>query len=171
MDWVRLGIAFKASRKDKGLTQPEAGALIGVSKGPIQTIDRGVPHSRVTGTMRAYARLLDWTEGSIERVLAGGDPIVHAGPEGPVGVGESAEVAEATYVARDFALPLRIRKELDDDGELLDTAVITLPGGGRALVIVKSKEGASAEEIEEDLKAWRDEAEPHLKDLSAPTDD
>ncbi|GAA2348088.1 hypothetical protein OKJ48_20690 [Streptomyces kunmingensis] len=47
-------------------------------------------------------------------------------------------------------------RKLGDDGELLDTAVITLPGGGRALVIVKAGEGATPEQIGEDLKAWRE---------------
>ncbi|MFC7306221.1 hypothetical protein ACFQVC_18615 [Streptomyces monticola] len=67
-------------------------------------------------------------------------------------------------------LPLRVANELSDDGELLDTAVINLPGGGRAVVVVKAGLQATPEEIEESLKAWR-ATEPDLQELAAHGDE
>src|SRR5437868_7984019 len=78
-DWERLGREFAAAREAAGLTQVEAGKRIDVSRTPIQAIERGrqsngSPFTKVTGTMRAYARLIGWTEDSPARILGGEGP-------------------------------------------------------------------------------------------------
>ncbi|MFZ3558128.1 helix-turn-helix domain-containing protein [Streptomyces sp. BH055] len=166
-DWAHLGRTFARSRREQGLKQTEAAERIGVSRGPIQTIEAGATeYTRITGTMRTYARLLGWMDGSIERVLEGGDPAYGSAADSGVDI----RIGDAEYEVKDTRLPRRIREELGDQGEVLDTAVITLPGGGRAVVVVKGKEGGTPEEVQEALDAWL-ASEPHLKELGAAGDD
>ncbi|MFB6813056.1 hypothetical protein ACFCV8_00710 [Streptomyces sp. NPDC056347] len=57
-------------------------------------------------------------------------------------------------------------------GQLLDTMVIRLPGGGQAVVVARGKEGGSPEEIQAALEAWR-RAQPQLQEIEvrAETDE
>ncbi|MFI5664635.1 hypothetical protein [Streptomyces sp. NPDC051684] len=115
----------------------------------IQSIERGHEFGKPTRTIRAYAKLLNWADGSIEQVLSGGNPSheVH---------GAAALNVQASMDADldDKRLPLRIVHELSDDGTLLDTAVLKIGDKGRAIVVVKGEPGVSAEELVEELRAW-----------------
>src|SRR5438105_4190259 len=78
-DWERLGNAFAEARKAAGLTQVDVAKRLSVTRTPIQAIERGRqpnnnPYIKVTATMRAYARLIGWTEDSPARILHGEEP-------------------------------------------------------------------------------------------------
>lgn len=154
-DWVRLGEAFKTARATHApkLTQDDVQRALDVSRATVQNIERGKVFSRPTPSHRAYARLVGWTDDSIDQVLAGGAPTTAT---------VSAAVPEQSAPVPD-GLPLRIAEELTA-GQLLDTMVIKLPGGGQAVVIARGKEGGSPEEIQAALEAWR-RAQPKLEEI------
>ncbi|MEU2755980.1 helix-turn-helix transcriptional regulator [Streptomyces albidoflavus] len=157
-DWVRLGRALAEGRKEAGLTQAEAASRLDTSVSTVQAIERGGTWAKPTPTIRAYVRLVGWTDDSVERVLAGGEPsrVVEATADLSVaGAEPGAPVPDG--------LPLRVAAELAS-GPLLDTMVIQLPGGGQAVVVARGKEGGSPEEIQAALEAWR-RAQPQLQEI------
>ncbi|MEU0634361.1 helix-turn-helix transcriptional regulator [Streptomyces sp. NPDC005989] len=160
-DWVRLGRALAAGRKQAGLTQPDVASRLGASLSTVQAIERGGDWTKPTPTIRAYARLLGWTDGSVETVATGGEPTLEA---------DAGARAEPSAPVPD-GLPLRVAEELAA-GPLLDTMVIRLPGGGQAVVVARGKEGGSPEEIQAALEAWR-RAQPQLQEIEvrAETDE
>lgn len=161
-DWTRLGKALQAARRapSVGLTQEEMAEALGVGRSVIQLIEAGNKYKKPTSAMRTYAARVGWADGSIERVLDGGDPIP-AEASAPEGEAKQAPPAEASA---DAGLPLRIVHELKGQGDLLDTAVIPLGDGASMVVVVKGKPGASHEEIARNLEAWR-EAQGQLMEL------
>ncbi|MCX5112170.1 helix-turn-helix domain-containing protein [Streptomyces sp. NBC_00378] len=161
MDWVRLGEAFKAARAthEPRLTQDDVQRALDVSRATVQNIERGKAFGRVTPTHRAYARLVGWTDDSVEQVLAGGEPTRTADSE--------SATSEPGAPVPD-GLPLRVAEELAS-GPLLDTMVIRLPGGGQAVVVARGKEGGSPEEIQAALEAWR-RAQPQLHEIEVRVD-
>lgn len=123
----------------------------------MQAIERGTTYTKPTSLIRAFAKAVGWADGSVERVLEGGEPaLAHEEPP--------AAEPEATETIPDGKLPLRVVADLTDEGALLDTAVIPLPGGGQAVVVVKGKAGGTPAEIQEALEAWR-RTQPHLQGL------
>jgi len=155
-EWRHLGRELAAARKRLGRTQVDVADALGVSRTPIQAIERGGPFDKITGTIREYARLVGWADGSIEAVLAGDSPKT-APPEPPDAV-----------LAGD--LPLRIVEEIGE-GQLLDTDVIELPGSGaRMTVVVRGAPNATPAEIKRDLLAWR-RAQRHLQELGEDEDE
>lgn len=149
--WLLLGRALREGRTRAGLTQVGVADAIGVSRTPIQAIERGAGFDKVTGTMRSYARLVGWTNDSIDAVLAGGQPRYQDDPEG------SSD--------RDSDLPLLILDELKE-GRLLAADVLDLDrygAGARMIVVVRGEADATPEEIKRDLVAWR-RARRHLQD-------
>ncbi|WP_406463024.1 helix-turn-helix domain-containing protein [Streptomyces sp. NBC_00111] len=150
-DWARLGAALKAAREDLGLEQQQVAEQIGVKRGALRNIEIG-DFSRVTPTVRTYARIVGWTDASIEEVLAGGAPT----PTAP------ADVEEVTITdgATPDELPLRIKAALAA-GPLLDAVVIDLPAEdgedpeAQMVVIVKGRRGdATPEQIRKALLQW-----------------
>ena len=163
-DWTRLGKALQAARRAPsiGLTQEEMAVALGVGRSVIQLIEGGKEYKKPTPAMRTYAARVGWAEGSVERVLAGGDPILTGQLETePPAKADQEAPAES---AADAGLPLRIVHELKTRGDLLDTAVIPLGDGASMVVVVKGKPGASQEEIARNLEAWR-EAQGQLMEL------
>lgn len=155
--WFRLGRALADARKAAGLTQVEVASAIGASRQPIQAIERGRGFEKITGTMRSYARLVGWPEGSIEAVLAGGEPIQpSAAPEAPA------------QQAPD-GLPLSILEEIGE-GRLIGVDVFELPGSNARMTVVVRAPDASPEEIKRDLLAWR-RARRHLQGFGDADDD
>ncbi|MGW4028190.1 helix-turn-helix transcriptional regulator [Streptomyces sp. NPDC004838] len=144
-DWVRLGRKLAAARDAISLTQVQIAERIGVTRTPIQSIERGDDRAKITGTMRSYARIVGWADGSTEAVLVGGDPVYVS--EAPAE--EGAAVAEPR-------LPAVLRAELSE-GEILDHGVydLTEDGSSRIVVVAIGPEGASADEIKEFMRAWR----------------
>ncbi|MFJ7999053.1 helix-turn-helix domain-containing protein [Streptomyces sp. NPDC096310] len=146
-DWKRLGREFAAARTRAGLSQVELGERIGVSRGPIQTIERGhtkgVSPARVSSTMRSYASFLGWTDDSIEAILQGGKPTLTQ--------------PESERMPGGERIPLRIAAELRD-GQILDDGVFDLSPDDehfQLLIMVKGKEGATPEEVSAYMDKWR----------------
>ncbi|WP_327436115.1 helix-turn-helix domain-containing protein [Streptomyces sp. NBC_01201] len=160
--WVRLGDRFKAARAthEPKLTQEDVQRALDVSRATVQNIERGKPFSRPSPSHRAYARLVGWTDDSVDQVLAGGEP-TRVTDADPAPIEQSAPVPDG--------LPLRIAEELAT-GQLLDTMVIRLPGGGQAVVVARGKEGGSPEEIQAALEAWR-RAQPQLQEIEVRVDE
>ncbi|MFJ9573617.1 helix-turn-helix domain-containing protein [Streptomyces bacillaris] len=151
-DWARLGSALRAAREDLGLGQLQVAERIGVKRGALRNVERG-EISRVTPTVREYARIVGWTEASVDAVLNGGEPTrEEAAPPGP---------DMTVLVDTPEELPLRIKAALASDGPVLDTAVITLTGvdgldsGAQMVIVVKGRTDAlTPEQIREALLQW-----------------
>lgn len=167
-DWARLGRAFAEAREAAGLKQTEVAERIGVTRTPIQTIERGgvkgKPLKKISPTMRSYARILQWTDDSIEKTLGGGSPDVKTG--------ETAVASAPSGDANPFAnLPLAIVDQLQNGGPLIEAKVIALPSTRSDVhltIVVQGEPGASAEEIRDALFAWR-KAQRHLQNLGDET--
>lgn len=154
MDWVRLGAAVKASRKAMGITQLQLGAAAGVSRATVQNIEAGQEFARVTSTLRVIERTLHWQEGSIELVLAGGDPVALGVVPLPDPVPEPARGGGGSVPGR---LPLKVVRELEEGGPVLDARVLDLTpggGGGKMIVVVTGEVDATPDQIRAALLAW-----------------
>lgn len=163
-DWAQLGRAMARARRALGLSQIEVADAIGVTRTPIQGIERGNKFTKVTGTMRSYARLLGWADGSIEAVLAGGEPT-------PAKTEQSRQEPEPSPpLALAPELPLDVRYELSAEaGPVIGATVLAVPGaspGSRMIVVMKGAPDASPEKIREDLLAWSAE-QRRLRALSS----
>lgn len=149
-DWERLGHAFAEARKAAGLTQVEVAERLSVTRTPVQAIERGrqpngTPFSKVTATMRAYARLVGWTEDSPRRILNGQEPEPAKQP-----VSEQASEPKSD-------LPPAIDLELRS-GKTLDSAVVHLgpeDDDTRIIVVLKGAADLSEEELERAWQQWR----------------
>ncbi|WP_435246404.1 helix-turn-helix domain-containing protein [Streptomyces sp. NRRL F-5630] len=170
-DWARLGRAFAEDRTARRLTQDDVVRALGVSRATVQNMERGTGASgkaftRVTPTMRQYAQLLSWAEGSIQQVLDGGEP----NHVQDASVKLTAAGGEPTVPAPTAGLPLRVAQELESDGPLLDTVTIPLPGGGTVVVVAKGKPQGTPAEIEASLRAWL-RTQPQLQVLDEPEEE
>ncbi|MGW6454981.1 helix-turn-helix domain-containing protein [Streptomyces sp. NPDC055078] len=150
-DMERLGAALKASRRARRpqMTQEGTATLLGVSRATVQNIERGTGPTKPNATVREYAQLLGWTPDSVDRVLAGGEPVLrHQEPEEAP---RPKAVAQATP-----ELPAVLRAELAE-GQILAHGVydLTEDGSSRMVVVAMGPEGATAEEITEFAHAWR----------------
>lgn len=150
-DWERLGKAFAAARRDKGYTQQEAADALHVSRTPIQAIERGrqsngVDFTKVTRTMRDYARLVGWTPDSPTRILNSDEPET----------AEPAAPSQTEPIASD--LPPAVDRELRS-GKTLDHAVVNLGSDDdddtRLIVVLKGAEDMTEEEIDALWLKWR----------------
>lgn len=164
-DWKRLGREFATQRETVGLTQVTAAQALGVSRTPIQAIERGrqsngSPFTKVTQTMRAYARLIGWTENSPQAILDGGNPEPAGSP------------AEASTPAHSAGLPPAIDLELRS-GKTLDSTVVHLgeedDDDTRIIVVLKGAEDLSDEELDELWRKWR-KTRRHLQAIPGESD-
>lgn len=140
-DWTRLGRAIADARKAKGMTQDELAGAVGVGRSTVQSLERGArQHPKVLPTHRAIARVLDWTESSIEAVLTGGEPTGSGRGPTPVppattGHGDS----QADELLDD--LTERVRLALLG-GRVVDSDVVELgPDDGESEVVMIWKRG------------------------------
>lgn len=152
-DWERLGRAFAQARTAAGLTQVEVAEQLHVSRTPIQAIERGrqpngKAFAKVTSTMRAYARIVGWTEDSPGRIADGGEPEM-----APAGQAEPEPEPDRPD------LPESVDRELRD-GPTRDTAVIHLnpddeDDDTRIILVLKGGESLSNEELDRRWQQWR----------------
>lgn len=147
-DWERLGEAFAEARKAANLTQVEVAERLSVTRTPIQAIERGrqangSPFTKVTATMRSYARLLGWTEDSPTRILNGQ---------------ESEQATQpASQSDSKSDLPPAIDLELRT-GRTIDHTVVHLGSeeeDARIIVVLKGAEDLSEAELEKLWHEWR----------------
>ena len=163
--WEHLGRSFAAAREAIGLTQVQAAEALGVSRTPIQAVERGrqsngQPFTKVTGTMRAYARLVGWTETSPARILNGQEPEPATQPVLPEG-------AESRT-----GLPTAVDRELRS-GKTLDHTVVHLGNEDdddtRIIVVLKGAEDISEEELDRLWQQWR-RTRRHLQAIPGESD-
>lgn len=164
-DWERLGRTFATSREAVNLTQVAAAKALGVTRTPIQAIERGRqsngrPFTKVTGTMRAYARLVGWTESSPARILDGQEPEQATQPVSAPSDGTASD------------LPSAVDRELRS-GKTLDHAVVNLGSKSdddtRLIVVLKGAEDLSEEELDTLWQQWR-RTRRHLQAIPGESD-
>jgi transcriptional regulator with XRE-family HTH domain len=148
-NWARLGDELKAARFERGMTQQEVAGRIGVKRGALRNIEKG-EIAKVTPTVLAYARLVGWSEDSIERVLDDGDPVLRedCGPSQAVVPEPGAEASD---------LSIRVQQALKE-GPLIDSRVteVTTPSGRvRATIVVRGEEGTPADQLLAVLRSLR----------------
>lgn len=159
-DSKRLGSELQRARESRRprLKQGDAGDALGVSRTTIQNIEHG-KFTRINSTVRRYARLLGWPEGTEDRVMAGG-PVLD---EGASGNSPSSEAPSSG-----LGLSPEVEYELRA-GETLGSQVINLgpdDEDGHIIVVLQGRKGATPEEIERIAARYR-RARRHLQGLSA----
>ena len=73
-DWRRLGRFVAAERARLGLSPAQLAAQIGLSKRTIENVEAGGRDTYRHTTLSRIEDALGWEPGSVERILAGGDP-------------------------------------------------------------------------------------------------
>jgi transcriptional regulator with XRE-family HTH domain len=73
--WARVAEQVKVRREDLGLTQRQVAIAAGTTDRYISAIERAERDTYQQKTLRAIARALGWQSGSIDLILAGGDPV------------------------------------------------------------------------------------------------
>lgn len=153
-DWTRLGEELKAARAGRGLEQQQMAVTIGVKRGAVRNIERGAI-LKITPTVLAYARLVGWTDDSVESVLSGGNPCIReATPLQPQPQQED-EAGNERDPASGFSA--RVKQSLQE-GPLIDARITELvtPGGRvRATIVIRGEEGTPAEDLLTALRSLR----------------
>ncbi|MGW6393051.1 helix-turn-helix domain-containing protein [Streptomyces sp. NPDC055103] len=172
-DWSGLGARLRARREDLRMSQEAVGQQIGVQRNALRRIEGGMIQ-RVSATVRAYAKLIGWTNDSVEAVLAGGAPTLLEGFADRHGnVSPTPEPDFAGEIARALMsrLPARIVQEIID-GEVVEHDVLDLrPDGSSALmtlIVERSPETPTAQ-VQEDLRHWSEVQRQLRKLLQAQT--
>jgi transcriptional regulator with XRE-family HTH domain len=161
-DWLRLGKAVQKARNGMGLSQIALGELAGVKRTAIQTIERGHTFLRITSTLRDVEHALGWGRGSVEIILAGGEPLA---PGEPGELDSNGRLRSDAY----GGLPLRMTQALIQ-GTTLDTMIVPLTPNVEMVVVVKGKPNATPEQLQLALLAW-EEQRGHLGRLTKPQDE
>ncbi|WP_434593491.1 helix-turn-helix transcriptional regulator [Streptomyces sp. A5-4] len=141
-DWPRLGEMLKTARAERGMEQQDVAESIGVKRGALYNIDRGAI-TRVTPTVLAYARLVGWTEKSVDLVLAGGDPVSREDEQPAAPSPETAPEPPASDLSVLVQQSLR-------EGPLLASRIaeVTTPNGKvRATIVIRGEDGTAPEDL------------------------
>lgn len=136
----KLGSLLQVARQARRpkLTQPEAAAAIGVSRGTIQKIEAG-DFAEVNKNVRKYASFLGFTDGEADRVARG---------EHEVTLEDAPEPGQ---------LPPAVEYELRSS-KTLEAGVIPLgpdEADGHVIVILQGRKDASPEELERIAARYR----------------
>jgi len=161
-DYARLGEQLKAARTARRprISQTDAAAALGVGRSTIQKMESGGAGQVTPTTLRAYAQWLGWSADSIERVLAGGDPVP----------AEETQHALSDAVP-DASLPPDIEYELRE-GRVLGGQVFNLgpdDSDGQIIVLYQGRKDATPEEVERIAARYR-QARRYLQNMGVDTD-
>ncbi|MFE6408474.1 helix-turn-helix transcriptional regulator [Streptomyces sp. NPDC057837] len=146
-EWARLGERLKAGRIARGMEQQEVASQIGVKRGAVRNIEVGKV-AKVTMTIRAYARLIDWTDDSVERVLDGGEPTLRE----PASA-QDGERTAGSEPASDLSLEVQESLRRGPLLRSLVKEVKTPTGRVRATIVIRGEDGQSPEELLEALRS------------------
>lgn len=107
-DWARLARAVARQRNDLRLSQRQLAERAGVSPGTIQNLEdpTRVP-TKPLRTMGQIERALEWAAGSVDEVLAGGEPTLSLAPR-PQTSAPGVEIPRRP-MTRDLKHELRLR--------------------------------------------------------------
>lgn len=139
-DWARFGELVEAARRRRGWTQEDLVRAAGVGLSTVQSIERGRREKpQILPTHRIVARALGWADGSIETVLAGGEPVEadSAAPDLVVNV-PSDKVEKVGTLLDD--LTARVREALLG-GTVADATAIDLGPDDEGGVVIIWKRG------------------------------
>lgn len=148
-DWERLAGAIRASRTRLRLTQKELAAAAGVAHNTIKNLESGhFPYATRPRKLPDVAHALGWTPGSVDAVLAGGDPTVSE-PE------PQRQVRDVTLPE---GMPERVREAIQG-GAVVEAKVLEMPGerpGMRMVTLLMRDEDAvvDPEEVRANLAKW-----------------
>lgn len=112
-DWKALGQAVINRRADLGYTQRELAARMNMSERILGAIEQAERGSYARSTVRALERGLLWEAGSVESLLAGGQPKelpIPSPAEGLAGMSDAELVAQISERITELArrLPARL---------------------------------------------------------------
>lgn len=159
-DWARLARAIQHARESRRMpgglrmTQQQLAEAAEVSLSTIQNLeDPGRTPRRRPPTLAAVERVF-WKPGSVDAVLAGGNPVPVSDAAPASGV--ATPPADPPTARLGERLPLRVRHELD--GEVFDTDVIDLGRSGMKMVVVITRDPGQDlpddDELREDYREW-----------------
>jgi transcriptional regulator with XRE-family HTH domain len=162
-DWKRLAEAVRHERRRRGLTQKALADSAGVVEASVQKLERGDGYERRPTAPYAVAEAFGWTRGSIESILAGGEPMSASPREAA-----SAEPPIEPTFAR--GMPLRIQEALQR-GDIVDTEVLEFgpDGSGMEMVVVlRRRDGeppVDPEVMRRGLEQWT-RAQPQIRKIA-----
>jgi len=151
--WDRLSRAIASARRGKGMTQDEMAAALEVGRATIQKMESGHVYSKVQPVHRSAARVLGWSEKSVEQILSGGEPtLVEAGEALPA-PGRGSELDE---VLNDLSEHVRMALL---GGKVVDGDVIDLasddPDSVAVLILKRgNRPNVTPEQMRDDLRKW-----------------
>ncbi len=156
-DWARLARAIQQARESHGMpgglrmTQTQLAEAAGVSEGTIQNLENPDRTYRRRPTTLAAVEKVLWKPGSVDAVLAGGDPV----PLTADAEDDTAPPASPKPRAGG-RLPLRVEHELD--GDVVDTDVIDLGRSGMKMIVVVVREPGQDlpddDQLREEYREW-----------------
>src|SRR4051812_45414241 len=97
-DWSHLGRLVRERRVDLGLTQAEVNNAGGPSPATLYLLESGRREFYRPQILRRLERALDWRSGSIQRVLAGGQPLLNREDEA---ISRTREVPTSVLTGRE----------------------------------------------------------------------
>lgn len=135
-DWARLGEHVEAERRRREWTQEDLARAADVGVSTVQSVERGNRQKpQILPTHRVIARVLGWDDGSVEAVLAGGDP-TYAAEFGPSS--QPTGVLEESAAALLDDLTARVKGALLG-GQVVDATAVPM-GDGDVVIIWKGGE-------------------------------
>lgn len=73
--WQRLAELIRRRREERRMSQRELGEAAGTTDRLVSSIERAERTTYKPANLRAISQALSWTPDSIERILAGGEPV------------------------------------------------------------------------------------------------
>ncbi|MFE6284406.1 helix-turn-helix domain-containing protein [Streptomyces sp. NPDC057877] len=161
-DFARLGEQLKAARlaRRPRVSQTDVAAALEVGRSTIQKMESAAVAQVTRSTVHAYARWLGWTDDSVDRVLAGGEPAMADGGK------QALRPVPALGLTPDVEYELR-------SGRVLGSQVFNLgpdEEDGQIIVVLQGKKDATPEEVERIAARYR-RARRHLQGIAAETDE
>jgi DNA-binding XRE family transcriptional regulator len=146
-NWMAVADALRASRVSQGLTQAELAHKAEISRVAVQALERGRARTRMSPALLAVTQVLGWSDGYVNRVLAGE-------VEGPPSRAEAPRTKQPEGPPSD--LPLAVTHELKQ-GALIDSRVVHLgdESGARMIVVLRGDVDMTPEQIERALQEWK----------------
>ncbi len=129
--WRRLSELIRSQRGRLGWTQAELAQRAGVSTKSVATAESGNPPTRTPPTLNRVARALGWADGSIDAVLAGGEPITvtASGPAPAPSQGRAISALrgamEFSWVCAEMGADAATLAQFDAAAEALLSAAVT----------------------------------------------
>lgn len=153
-----------------GLRHSEFAELAGISRSTLHRLERGVGAAPSDSTLGKVERALGWPRGTAIAVAKGGETPETTGPRQVVAT-KPAALSEPSVLDR---LPVQIREELNQSGELLGADVVDLgpDGSGARIIIVATRDaegaGLSPEVLKATLAEWQQKRRELWRQGDAP---